>query len=222
MKNKGLVVAICFFIIVCVLSLLLVLDKGYVFGKRIFSTTPVEKNVESKEEEKIKPKLEFEIQKEYISIKDKETADLVARIDGEEITEGIDYESSDDSIAKIVKDKETGLPVVQAVSYGKAKIIAKYDGQEAEADIKCIIPIKSMSFTSTKSVVKVGKDLQMKLKTTPSDATIETLEYTSSDESIATVNSNGIVTGVSAGKVKITVTDTYTGEEKSVTLSIQK
>ena len=38
---------------------------------------------------------------------------------------------------------------------------AKYDGQEAEAEIKCIIPIKSMSFTSTNSVVRIGKDLQV-------------------------------------------------------------
>ena len=221
MNNKGLVVAICFFIIVCVLSLLLVLDKGYVFGKRIFSTAPAEKT-EEKVEEKIQPKLEFEIQKEYISVKDKETSELISRIDGEEITEGIEYTSSDERIAKIVTDKETGLPVVQAVSYGNVKVRAVYDGQEAEAEIRCIIPIKSMSFTSTNSVVRVGKDLQMKLKTTPSDATIDTLEYTSSDESIATVNSNGIVTGVSAGKVKMTVTDTYTGTEKSVSLTIQK
>ena len=58
--------------------------------------------------------------------------------------------------------------------------------------------------------------------TKPSDANIETLEYESSDEEIATVNSNGIVTGVSPGKVTITVIDTYTETEKSVTVTIKK
>ena len=62
----------------------------------------------------------------------------------------------------------------------------------------------------------------MKLQVTPSDASIDTLEYSSSDEKIATVNHNGIVTGVSAGKVTITVTDVYTGNEKSVNLTIKK
>ena len=61
----------------------------------------------------------------------------------------------------------------------------------------------------------------MKLQVTPSDAYIGTLKYISSDENIATVNANGIVTGVSKGKVTITVKDKYTGIEKSVNLTIK-
>lgn len=70
--------------------------------------------------------------------------------------------------------------------------------------------------------MKVGKSLQMKLVATPSDANIESLKYTSSDEEIATVNSNGIVTGVAPGNVTITVKDTYSEIEKSVKLTIKK
>ena len=62
----------------------------------------------------------------------------------------------------------------------------------------------------------------MKLQVTPSGASTDTLTYESSDEEIATVNGNGIVTGVSKGKVTITVRDTYTGAEKHVTLTITK
>ena len=79
-----------------------------------------------------------------------------------------------------------------------------------------------MTFTTTNSTVRIGKDLQMKLKVTPNDASMDTLTYTSSDESIATVNGNGIVTGVSAGKVTITVYDSYTDTKKSVNLTIRK
>lgn len=88
--------------------------------------------------------------------------------------------------------------------------------------MRAIIPINSITFSATNTTIRVGKSLQMKLVASPSDASIETLKYESSDEEIATVNSNGIVTGVSSGKVKITVTDTYTGEEKSVDLTIKK
>lgn len=78
-----------------------------------------------------------------------------------------------------------------------------------------------MNLTCTSKSIKVGNDLQLKLTTTPSDSSIETLTYSSSDESIATVNSNGIVTGVSKGKVTITVHDEYTDKEKSVTITIK-
>ena len=79
-----------------------------------------------------------------------------------------------------------------------------------------------MSFTTTNSTVRIGKDLQMKLKVTPSDASLDTISYKSSDEEIATVNNNGIVTGVSQGKVTITVYDSYTDTEKKVNLTIRK
>ena len=93
---------------------------------------------------------------------------------------------------------------------------------DATADIRVITPIKSMTFTSTNSTIRVGKDLQMKLKVSPSDAYIDTLTYTSSDEEIATVDASGIVTGVAPGKVTITVYDSYTDTEKSVKLTIKK
>ena len=105
--------------------------------------------------------------------------------------------------------------------YGKATITATKDDLEATVDLHVITPITSMTFTATNSNIRVGKSLQMKLITKPSGASIETLKYESSDEDIATVNSNGIVTGVAPGKVTITVTDTYTGESKSVNLTIR-
>ena len=79
-----------------------------------------------------------------------------------------------------------------------------------------------MSFTTTNSTVRVGKDLQMKLQVTPSNASLDTLSYESSDEEIATVDSSGIVTGVAPGKVKITVYDSFTETEKTVNLTIRK
>ena len=78
-----------------------------------------------------------------------------------------------------------------------------------------------MKFTATSSSVKVGNDLQLKLQVTPSDASIDTLIYSSSDDEVAAVNKNGIVTGRQKGTVTITVHDTYTDEEKSVNLTIR-
>lgn len=208
-EKKALIISICVFVMVAMIALLLVLNKGHIGEINLV-------NLNETSAEVIMPKLEITSASKYISSKDKEEMELSATIDGEVIADGIEYSSSDDEIAKIEENK------VIAVSDGKVTITGNYQGQSAMLELQVITPIKSMNFTSTSKSIRVGKDLQMKLQTTPSGACVDTLKYTSSDEEIATVNANGIVTGVSAGKVTITVTDEYTGMEKSVNLTIRK
>lgn len=214
MKTKiALKISICIFVIIAIASLVLVLNKGHIGSYALVYSEPVEE-----EEEQILPQLKLELSDEYLSSKNKkETATMTVTIDNEIVTEGVTFSSSDEEIVKINDDNE-----LVAVSDGKATITANYDGMDATADIRVITPIKSMTFTSTNSTIRVGKDLQMKLKVSPSDAYIDTLTYTSSDEEIATVDASGIVTGVSPGKVTITVYDSYTDTEKSVKLTIKK
>lgn len=208
-SKKALIISICIFMIVGMIALLLILNKGHIGSIGLV-------NLNETSAEVIMPKLEISAQKQYISSKDEESTPLSATIDGEVIADGIVYKSSDEEIA-IIEDGE-----VVAVDDGKVIITGTYQGQSATTEVEVITPIKSISFTSTSRSIRVGKDLQMKLQAKPSDANINTLKYSSSDESIATVNANGIVTGVSAGKVTITVTDEYTGIEKSVDLTIRK
>ena len=214
MKTKiALKISICIFVIIAIASLVLVLNKGHIGSYALVYSEPVEE-----EEEQILPQLKLELSDEYLSSKNKkETATMTVTIDNEIVTEGVTFSSSDEEIVKINDDNE-----LVAVSDGKATITANYDGMDATADIRVITPIKNMTFTSTNSTIRVGKDLQMKLKVSPSDAYIDTLTYTSSDEEIATVDASGIVTGVAPGKVTITVYDSYTDTEKSVKLTIKK
>lgn len=214
MKTKiALKISICIFVIIAIASLVLVLNKGHIGSYALVYSEPVEE-----EEEQILPQLKLELSDEYLSSKNKkETATMTVTIDNEIVTEGVTFSSSDEEIVKINDDNE-----LVAVSDGKATITANYDGMDATADIRVITPIKSITFTSTNSTIRVGKDLQMKLKVSPSDAYIDTLTYTSSDEEIATVDASGIVTGVAPGKVTITAYDSYTDTEKSVKLTIKK
>lgn len=214
MKTKiALKISICIFVIIAIASLVLVLNKGHIGSYALVYSEPVEE-----EEEQILPQLKLELSDEYLSSKNKkETATMTVTIDNEIVTEGVTFSSSDEEIVKINDDNE-----LVAVSDGKATITANYDGMDATADIRVITPIKSMTFTSTNSTIRVGKELQMKLKVSPSDAYIDTLTYTSSDEEIATVDASGIVTGVAPGKVTITAYDSYTDTEKSVKLTIKK
>lgn len=212
MKNKALVVSIIIFIVVGIIALFLVLNKGHIGSMTLVKTE------NDGAEEIIMPKLTLEVENEFLSSKDKKTTvPMTVSIDGEIVTEGVEFESSDETVVKINDDNE-----LVAVADGKARITAIYDGIEATKDVKVITPIKSMLFSTTNSTIRVGKDLQMKLQLQPANASTDTLEYSSSDEEIATVNQNGIVTGVSAGKVKITVYDSFTDTEKSVNLTIRK
>ncbi len=213
---KGLKRSIVAFFILATISFYIIINKGHIGSYALVKLD--ESALEGSSKETIIPQISMELEKEYLSSKDKkDTCEIKVTKDGEIVTDGAVITSSDTKVAKINDDNE-----VVPVGDGRATITAKYDGLEASKDIKVITPIKSMSFTSTRSSIKVGKDLQMKLQITPSSASTDTLTYESSDEEIATVNGNGIVTGVSKGKVTITVHDSYTGAEKQVTLNITK
>ncbi len=210
MRKKSLIISIIVFVVVACVALYLVLNKGHIGNISLVST----KN----DTEDILPNLGITLDKEYLSVKDEEdVANITVTIDGEIVTDGVEFEVSNEEIIKLNEENQ-----VVPVSDGKATVKAKYDGIEEEAEIRVITPIKTMSFTSTNSTIRVGKDLQLKLKVTPSDAYMGTIKYVSSDESIATVNANGIVTGIAPGKVTITLTDEYTGTEKTVKLTIRK
>lgn len=208
--KKSLVISIIIFFLVAGAALYLVLNKGHIGEYSLVS-------LETDPEEVI-PVVLLELEKAYLSSQDEEdVCKVIVKVDGVEQTEGVVLESSDENIAKINENNE-----IVPVEDGKVTIKATYGKAEATADIKVITPIKSMSFTSTNSTIRVNKDLQLKLKVTPSDAYMDTLTYTSSDESIATVSPDGIVTGIAPGKVTITLFDSYTETEKTVNLTIRK
>lgn len=208
-EKKLLIVSIIIFVIVGVMALGIILSKGTLFGLRLVSLTTetsgaAVSNVEVK----------MNIEKEFISAKGEEIIPEVTA-DGLILTEGYELVSDNEDVAKIVDNKVVG------VSEGKANITAKYDGKEVTEKVKVIVPMTKMTFTSTNSSIRVGKDLQMKLQMQPSNASMDPITYTSSDESIATVNQNGIVTGVSKGTVTITVYDSYTDTAKTVKLTVK-
>ena len=204
MKNTFLT-SIIIFVIVAIISICIVLNKGHIGNHSlVYKESSQERN------------LQMELEKYFISSADNEVIGIKLFENGEEIEEEYVLKSSNENIAKIVDNK------IEAVSNGKATITAEIDGTKLEKEVRVITPIKSMTFTTTSSTIRVGKELQLKLKTTPSGSSIDSLVYVSSNEKIATVNANGIVTGVSEGKVTITVIDEYTQTEKSVQLIIKK
>ncbi|MDO4288393.1 MAG: Ig-like domain-containing protein [Eubacterium sp.] len=67
------------------------------------------------------------------------------------------------------------------------------------------VPAEKIELNTTDDYTEVGDTLQLTATVTPADAT-DTVVWSSSDESIATVDENGLVTGVDVGEVTITAT----------------
>jgi len=70
------------------------------------------------------------------------------------------------------------------------------------------IPVTGISVTGESATVEEESQLQLTASVTPNNATVQTVTWASNHESIATVNTNGLVTGVSAGEARITATAT--------------
>lgn len=78
----------------------------------------------------------------------------------------------------------------------------------------------TVAAAANKNYVVAGSTLQLSATVAPSDATDKSVSWSSSDETKATVDSSGIVSGVAAGQVSITATTTSGGHTASITLNI--
>ncbi len=91
---------------------------------------------------------------------------------------------------------------ITGISAGTAVItVATTDGSEITAytTVQVIKPVTSITVSPSKVTVIEGNTATVTATTTPSDATIQTFTWTSSDESVATVDFDGVITGVSKG-----------------------
>lgn len=82
------------------------------------------------------------------------------------------------------------------------------------------IALTSISLPSTKEV-ELGKTLTLTPTFNPSNTTDKTVTWTSSDESVATVNSNGVVTPKKVGSTIITVTSNEGKKTAKCTVTVK-
>jgi len=78
---------------------------------------------------------------------------------------------------------------------------------------------ESVAFDNAPKSVPAGVPTKLALKFTPDDTSCSSADFTSSNESIATVDANGVVTGLKAGNVIITATP-HGGELSPVSTEI--
>lgn len=111
----------------------------------------------------------------------------------------VSWESSDAAVASVDADGN-----VKGLTVGEATITAKAGDCTATCRVKVIVPVTSVSLNKTEITLEETRTYQLQATVNPSEATDKTVTWTSSDESVARVDANGAVKGISAGHAVIT------------------
>ena len=114
----------------------------------------------------------------------------------------VTWSSSDNSIATVSNG------TVTAIKPGTVTITAKTsNGKVATCKVVVnnpYIAVTDIKLNITNSTIKVGETISLVATITPANATNKSVTWSSSDNSIATVSNNGVVTGIKAGTATIT------------------
>ena len=132
----------------------------------------------------------------------------------------VNWSSSNDKIASV---DSSGY--VTAVAQGSATITATTEDGKKTANCAVTVTASTVAVTGvtldkSSATVNVGATLQLTATVAPSNATNKAVTWTSSNNSIATVDANGKVTGKAVGSATIQVTTTDGKKTASCTVTV--
>lgn len=119
----------------------------------------------------------------------------------------LNWESSDNEVATVSKKG-----VVKALKPGTARITAKaQDGSKKK--VTCTIkvnkiPVSQLALADEAISLRAGKTCSLAAVVAPSNATVKDILWKSSDDSIARVDAQGVITAVAEGTATITASTT--------------
>lgn len=114
----------------------------------------------------------------------------------------IEWTSSNPIVAAVSAD---GL--VTAVSFGEATVRATAGGVSGTCIVSVVpVEVESVTVTPASATLTVGETASLSAGVLPADATDRTVQWSSSDEAVATVSAEGVVTAVAPGDAVISAT----------------
>ena len=137
-------------------------------------------------------------------VKKGDSLKLIVNVKPTELTSSaFNWTSSDPSIATVDSNG-----VVKGIKTGTVTItVTTANGKTATCTVVVTdssVNVKKITLTPEEPIIGLGHVTQINATIEPENATNRELVWTSSDSSIATVDSNGVVTGIKAGTVTIT------------------
>jgi uncharacterized protein YjdB len=132
----------------------------------------------------------------------------------------VTWQSSNTSVATV-----SGSGDISAVAPGTAAITAASEGKTASASLSVSapapIPVATVSVSPTTSSVQVGATVQLSATTRDASNNVLTgraVAWSSANTGVASVNSNGLVSAVTAGTVQITASSE--GKTSNATITV--
>jgi uncharacterized protein YjdB len=125
----------------------------------------------------------------------------------------VTWKSSDETIATV-----TTAGKVKGVKYGTATITCTSNATGLKAT--CKVTVGNVSLDRSEAFIRKGKSLTLTAKVYPITLTDKSVKWESSNTKIATVSSDGKVTGVKVGTATITCTSVATGLSKTCKVTI--
>jgi uncharacterized protein YjdB len=132
--------------------------------------------------------------------------------------QNVTWTSSNTAVATV---NASGL--ITAVAAGTATITVKtVDGNKTATSAITVatIPVSSVAVSPTSASLYAGNTQQLSTTISPENATNKNVTWSSSNTAIATVNSSGLVTAVSAGTATITATTQDGNKTASATITV--
>ncbi len=136
-----------------------------------------------------------------VSLHKGETAELTCTAEG--LSDGAQvFWRSQNSRIITVKDG-----VITPVSGGKTQVIAGWHQYRDTCEVSVVVPLEKVVLNLEEKELKVGKTLKLKAAPDPVDSTDPwEITWSSSNPAVATVDANGIVTGLKEGDADIVAT----------------
>ncbi len=125
---------------------------------------------------------------------------------------------------KVVKVSSTGK--MKALKKGSATItVRRKINRRKKATVKVVegTPVTKVKLNKSKASGYVGNKIKLKATVSPRKASVKKVKYTTSNKSVATVNSKGVVTLKKEGRATITATATDNSKKKAkCTIMVKK
>ena len=182
------------------------LNEGYatitatsVNGKKAECKISVVKPVEQN------PIISVSLNKNKLDLEVSENETLVATINPENTSEDktLTWSSSNPSVASVDQNGK-----VNGLTSGKTTItVTTSNGKQASCEVNVRVSISSVTLSESKVELEVNADTTLVATINPENTSEDkTLTWSSSDPSVASVDQNGKVSGLTSGKTTITVT----------------
>ena len=184
-------------------------------GQSFFRTSPISSWVDAasygstlrikaftNDEEGVIPVTGVSLNKNTLALEKGNSETLTATVLPADTTEDqtVTWKSSDETVATVTSDG-----TVTAVGRGSATITAKCGRKSATCAVAVTVPISSVSLNKSTLALEKGNSETLTATVLPADTTEDkTITWESSDETVATVTSDGTVTAVGGGSATIT------------------